>query len=208
MRLGWSLLAGLTAAFALFLLMQSLIAHRDPTHGDAPRGAVVDFVRLAPEEIVARKERSRPPPPPPPARRPPPPRLAVPNTDKPPPTRAEFARPEVRVPAVGGTGPFLGGYALTPGSAEGDVIPIVRIAPRYPREARMRGAEGWVRVRFTINADGTVSNARVEEAEPRRLFDREAVRAILRWKFKPRIVDGVAVEREAEQVIEFRLGEG
>ena len=43
------------------------------------------------------------------------------------------------------------------------------------------------------------------EAEPRRLFDRAAIRAILRWKFKPRIVDGRAVSRDAEQTIDFKL---
>ena len=69
----------------------------------------------------------------------------------------------------------------------------------------MKGTEGWVRVQFTINEDGTVSGPSVVDAEPKRVFNREAVRAILRWKFKPRIIDGVAVKREAEQVIEFTM---
>jgi protein TonB len=37
------------------------------------------------------------------------------------------------------------------------------------------------------------------------LFDREAIRAILKWKFKPRVVDGEAVERRATQTIDFKL---
>jgi hypothetical protein len=45
-------------------------------------------------------------------------------------------------------------------------------------------------------------------AEPPRIFNREAMRAILRWKFRPRIVDGQPVSREAEQVIEFKIGTG
>jgi protein TonB len=71
----------------------------------------------------------------------------------------------------------------------------------------MRGLEGWVQVRFTINPDGSVADPEVVAAEPPRIFNREAVRAILRWKFRPRIVDGQPVAREAEQLIEFRIGE-
>jgi len=48
----------------------------------------------------------------------------------------------------------------------------------------------------------------VVDSDPRRVFDREALRAILRWKFRPRIVDGQAVSREAEQTIEFNMDEG
>jgi protein TonB len=81
----------------------------------------------------------------------------------------------------------------------------VRIEPQYPREALLKGIQGWVRVRFTIMEDGSVDDPIVVESEPRRLFDRAAIRAILRWKFKPRIVDGKAVRREAEQVIDFKL---
>ena len=45
------------------------------------------------------------------------------------------------------------------------------------------------------------------EAQPPRVFNREAIRAILKWKFKPRVVDGIAVERRATQVIDFTLDE-
>jgi protein TonB len=45
----------------------------------------------------------------------------------------------------------------------------------------------------------------VIDSQPPRVFDREAIRAILRWKFKPRVVDGQAVERQATQTIDFTL---
>jgi periplasmic protein TonB len=72
-----------------------------------------------------------------------------------------------------------------------------------------RGLEGWVRcqVHHQSRRHGG-SNPVVVDADPRRVFDREATRAILRWKFRPRIVDGEAVSREAEQVIEFKLEQG
>ncbi|MEN8718672.1 MAG: energy transducer TonB, partial [Oceanococcaceae bacterium] len=65
--------------------------------------------------------------------------------------------------------------------------------------------EGWVKLEFTINPDGTVSDPRVVEAQPRRVFDSEARRAILKWKFKPRVVDGKPVAHRATQTIEFKL---
>ena len=45
------------------------------------------------------------------------------------------------------------------------------------------------------------------DSEPGRLFDRSAMRAVLRWKFRPRIVAGEAVSRQAVQIIDFTLAE-
>ena len=61
---------------------------------------------------------------------------------------------------------------------------------------------------FTITEAGTVKDPRVIDADPPRVFNREALRAILKWKFKPRIIDGVAVERPATQTLDFTLDGG
>jgi protein TonB len=115
--------------------------------------------------------------------------------------------PAVSVPVSTGSGPYIGQWSAGDPTAEGDVIPIVRIDPRWPREALIEGTEGWVEVEFTILADGTVADPVVLQSEPPRLFDSAARAAILRWKFKPRIVDGVAVERRAVQRIDFVLNQ-
>jgi protein TonB len=57
----------------------------------------------------------------------------------------------------------------------------------------MKGIEGWVLVEFIITAGGTVADARVIDSEPKVIFDRETLRAIKRWKYQPKIVDGQAV---------------
>jgi protein TonB len=90
---------------------------------------------------------------------------------------------------------------------DGELIPLVKIAPRYPRKAALAGKEGWVKVEFTVTELGTVADVKVLDSKPRRLFDRAAKRAILKWKFKPRVVDGKPVARRAVQVIEFKLAE-
>ena len=60
-------------------------------------------------------------------------------------------------------------------------------------------------VEVTIGADGSVKDVRVIQAEPKRMFDRNVIRAVLKWKFKPRIINGVPVERKAIQMLEFTL---
>lgn len=205
MRIAAAVVAGIAISLLLFLLMHALVGGRDGFEGSAERGRVVDFVRVKAEEIVQTRERRVPRKPPPPDK-PPPPRLQAagpqPKVKQP----LDIDMPNIAVPLDGGPAVATGWEPGDIGS-DGDVVPIVRVEPSYPRDAIMRGLEGWVQVRFTINPDGSVSDPEVVAAEPPRVFNREAVRAILRWKFRPRIVDGQPVAREAEQLIEFRIGQ-
>ena len=97
------------------------------------------------------------------------------------------------------------GMKLASGS-DRDVIPLVRIPPEYPQRAATRGVEGWVIVQFTITAAGTVKDAKVVNADPKGIFDDAAIKAILRWRYNPKVVDGVAVERVGVQTkLTFQL---
>jgi len=58
-------------------------------------------------------------------------------------------------------------------------------SPKYPPEAFRAGTQGEVQVEFTVATDGSVSNARVVRATPPRVFDREALSAVKRWRFQP-----------------------
>ena len=58
-------------------------------------------------------------------------------------------------------------------------------APRFPAEALRAGTSGEVLVEITVGTDGSVTNARVVRADPPRVFDREALNAVRRWKFEP-----------------------
>ena len=91
------------------------------------------------------------------------------------------------------------------GDAPIEAIPVVRVDPEYPRKAARAGREGWVRLAFTITPSGGVTDVRVLESRPRRVFDRAAKRALEQWRFRPQRVDGRARAREAVQVIEFKL---
>lgn len=198
--------AGITAALLLFLLMHTLISGDQEFATADLNGGMVDFIRVREDEITQLKERMPPKAPRPPDRPPPPPQIRLSNpSDRLPPVALDIDVPMISVPVSTGNGPYIGQWSTDDPAAEGDVIPIVRIDPQWPREALLEGTEGWVEVEFTILADGSVADPEVIQSEPPRLFERNAMRAILRWKFKPRIIDGQAVERRAVQRIDFIL---
>lgn len=207
MRFLVSLAAGVVVALGLFLLMHQLISGSPSIRKDSDERLALDFVRVEQDEIENVKERKPPPEPEEPKEPPPPPKLTQPSQDKPRPDLPRMQTPRISLPAGAGGGPYLGQWSAGDASAEGDVIPIVRIEPQWPREALVEGISGWVLIEFTINEDGTVSDPEVVDAEPRRMFERNALRAIYKWKFKPRIVDGSPVKRRATQRIDFNIDE-
>lgn len=198
-----SLALAVVVTLAAFYFMHKLISNAggDNEVLEPPPG-----IRFGPVEIddtITKESRKRPEPPPPPEEPPPPPDLEIAQVEQTPVNMPQLDLPDLNFSPTGGN-PVLGNFN-TNRNAEGDVVPLVRIQPQYPRDAAMNQIEGYVTVQFTITETGAVTNPRVIDAEPPRVFDRAALRAILRWKFKPRIIDGVAVARPATQTIDFTL---
>jgi protein TonB len=81
-----------------------------------------------------------------------------------------------------------------PGADQSE-IPIVRVEPVYPQRALDRGIEGWVEVEFTVTEVGSFSEPTILRSHPSAIFDRAALRAIERWKYEPKVVDGQPVAR-------------
>jgi protein TonB len=95
-----------------------------------------------------------------------------------------------------------------PAAARGETRearPLRQAPPAFPVDAARRRQEGWVELEFTIGSDGAVRDVVVMRAQPPRVFDREAIRAMQRWTFEPALRDGQAVETRARRRIEFRL---
>jgi periplasmic protein TonB len=173
--------------FGLFWLMQSLISVEGKLEEREP-GTIVDFVRLKRDSETETRKRELPDRKPP-EREPPPPEMNL----------AENVRPDVG----GGTfaanfdsevdlaGAGLGGVA----AADTDVVPLVCAPPKYPMRAAQRGLEGWVEVEFTITKTGAVKDPRVVGYQPSTVFNKEALRAIQKCKYNPRIENGSPVER-------------
>ncbi len=65
-------------------------------------------------------------------------------------------------------------------------VPIERVEPIYPREAiRDNITSGKVVARLQVNEKGLVTDVTIVESNPRRVFDREVIRALSQWKFAP-----------------------
>lgn len=74
-------------------------------------------------------------------------------------------------------------------------------SPKFPLDALRAGQSGEVQVEFTVGTDGSVTAVRVVRAEPQRVFDREAINAVRRWRFQP--VDAPVTTR---RTISFKPG--
>lgn len=200
-----SVLIAVVVTLAAFYLMQRLISGSAGAREELDQPPGIRFGPVEIEQEFETKNRRKPEPPPPPDTPPPPPDISVAEVEQVRTPMPDLQLPDLNLGTSGGP-PVLGNFRMDR-AAEGDIVPLVRINPQYPREAAMNQIEGYVTIEFTITETGSVRNPRVIDARPPRVFDREAIRAILRWKFKPRIIDGVAVERQATQTIEFKLDE-
>lgn len=105
----------------------------------------------------------------------------------------------ISIPGSSGAGPVGGGFGRP--QATSDVIPLVRVPPQYPMSALMKKLEGWVLVVFSISETGQVIDPVVVQAEPPRVFDNAALRAIRRWKYAPRVINGMPEARHGVRVV-------
>ena len=89
---------------------------------------------------------------------------------------------------------------------DGQPLPIVTIEPKYPSIAARDGIEGWVQLSFTVNEVGGVEDIQVIDSNPQRIFDREARKALAKWKYAPRVVNGIPVRQPGLTVqLDFKL---
>ena len=66
----------------------------------------------------------------------------------------------------------------------GDLHPVSKIQPEFPKEAVQAGIDkGHVKARMTLDATGEVSRVEIIEANPRRVFDRTVMRTLAQWKY-------------------------
>lgn len=201
---GWGPALGgaLALSMGLFWLMHTIIQVSGVGPLKKEQLQTIDFVRLKRDSDVTPNERRKPPPPPPPKAPPPPSRMTV-ATDAP------VGGPGITAPTGLDLSADTGGPATGGGASanmfDSDAVPLQRVNPMYPNEARRAGITGYVRMELTIAPDGSVRAAKVIEAKPKGLFDAAAVTAVLKWRFKPKVVDGVPVDYVATQRIAFDL---
>ena len=186
-RLSIGILIGLVVTAALFWFMQYLIETADRELNEGASGHLIDFVRLKRDESIQRRQLKPKKPPPPDA---PPPQPPTPQLDNLNPNAEKIA---ISAAPVETDIEMSGGFSL--GVGEGDYLPIVKVAPIYPQRALSRGVEGFCVVQYTVTRQGTIRDPFVIEDQcTSSLFHRASVQAAMKFKYKPRVIDGQAVE--------------
>ncbi|MCH8227194.1 MAG: energy transducer TonB [Proteobacteria bacterium] len=186
-RLAIGLVLGLVVTAGLFWMMQYLIATADRTLNESSAGHLLDFVRLKRDESIQRRQLKpeKPPQPKTPPPQPPTPKLEDLNPSA---EKIFIAAVPVETDIE-----MSGGFSL--GVGEGDYLPIVKVAPIYPARALQRGLEGYCVVEYTVTSLGTTKDPVILLDQcTSSLWHRASLQAALKFKYKPRVIDGVAVE--------------
>ncbi|WP_111977496.1 energy transducer TonB [Algibacillus agarilyticus] len=91
-------------------------------------------------------------------------------------------------------------FLVSCASTENQNTSFIRMEPVYPEFALRNGIRGWVKLGFDITSEGYVENVKVLDAKPQGVFERSARRALKKWRYRPKIVDGKAIEEKGLDV--------
>ncbi|MEL6340753.1 MAG: energy transducer TonB [Myxococcota bacterium] len=190
--------------FLLFLGMRALIEGARRADDGKGGARIGDFIRVPTDSITNKRIREMPKRKPPP-KQPPPPQISTLNTGKP----AKIDAPKRAFTAagpIGGNFKPIGGPNPGAGPSDSEATPVVRVAPIYPRRAAERGIQGYATVKFKVGTAGQVVDPRIIKSEPPGTFDRAALKAVSKWKYKPKVVNGKPIEYPVTPVrLEFKL---
>jgi protein TonB len=186
----------LVTTVALFLVMKVLVTGQDFEAEEALASIAIDFVRVERDEDVNEKSRS--------LKRP---SKQEPDEPPPPPKLDQVTRPNMDKASTSANFDDFGLAGMNLNApVDGDALAIVRVLPQYPRRALSRNIEGWVLLEFTISELGVAVNPVVVDSEPSGIFDRAAINAVQKWKYRPMMDGGRAVPRPGvRQLISFQI---
>ena len=184
-NIAFALVFAVAVTFSLFFLMQFLIS-MDQT--EPVKGEKLKITDITMPEIELEVQRQEP----------------KPEEPDVPEDIPDLPEPDISLDAPTGEGIQLSRVEVDMGgldnnasisASDSEMLPIVTIEPQYPQRAASRGIEGWCLVQFTVTAQGTVDENSIEviDADPENIFDSSSRRAVSRFKFNPRVSDGVAV---------------
>ncbi|GAK22269.1 LOW QUALITY PROTEIN: ferric siderophore transport system, periplasmic binding protein TonB [Vibrio sp. JCM 19052] len=202
-RLLLALPASILIAVSLFSFMAWMVDkgnQRAPQPSEAVR---FDMVMVENDADVQRRQRSVP-------EQPEPPKAPEPMDLSQAETQVEPMSQVTPISALG-LNTALDGIAISAPNLKGTMatskhLPLYRVDPRYPSKALKRKMEGYVVMRFTIDATGRPKDIEVIDAKPKRIFEKEAIRALKKWKYQPKVEDGVSIEQFGQTAkVEFKL---
>ncbi len=183
-RLAIGAALALPVAGGLFFIMQYLIASATPDIDDEKIRKLPDIF-MPEREIDTNIAEVKPDKPDDPEE--PPPDLDTPDLDMDMDLNAVNMAPSAGVDVA-----IAGGSGL--GASDGEYLPIVKVAPIYPRRAQTRGITGYCIVEYTVTKSGSIRDPQPVDCQPAGIFERASLKASLKFKYKPRVVDGEAIE--------------
>lgn len=182
-RIAFAIPFGIAVTVGLLFVMQLMVNTGRGAITERPAFRVGNFVRVERDELVATKER-----------KPEKPREPESVPERPAPDLGSSFDTALAVSVSAPPADFSANTnRLGFGISDGEFLPIVKVAPVYPTRALAKRLEGYVLVEFVVTQTGSVKDVVVLESTAD-LFERPAIEAALKFKYKPRIVDGVAVE--------------
>lgn len=170
-------------AGGLFFIMQYLIASADPKIDDSKQRKLAD-IHMPEREIETNLSEQKPDKVDDPEE--PPPDLDTPDIDMNMDVEVINTAPQAAVDvSISSSGMATG---------DGEYLPIVKVAPIYPRRAQTRGISGYCIVEYTVTTSGAIRDPVAVDCQPSGVFEKASVKASLKFKYKPRVVDGEAIE--------------
>ncbi|MGB1262194.1 MAG: energy transducer TonB [Cognaticolwellia sp.] len=79
--------------------------------------------------------------------------------------------------------------------------PKVRVTPKYPKEAARQSREGWAKLSFIIEKDGSVSNVITKETSGSKDLTLAAKKAVMKWQYEPAMENGEPIQQCANDVL-------
>lgn len=198
--LSFAIAAGIS--IGIFAVMDVMVNPNGEFKGNAGDQAVIDFVRLKQDSETRTRDRNKKEPPKP--KKPPVPQQKAMQSDPQVPQLA-INMPKVSPDLSLASKNLLGDAQVGMGFGDGDVIPLVRMPAQYPSKAMRRNIEGYVRAQLEVNEKGTVDSVKVIDSKPKGVFERSAIKALYKYKFKPHIVDGKPQSQTVTQTLDFVL---
>lgn len=198
MRFGMAAILATAVTTAMFWIMQTLIDGGQSVISDTRPSPVLVFLQQKKDDHIKKKNRS----------------VAKPNPPQAPPATRQLQHSTDQLqsnPKFDMSGLALDidlniDASVDGGASNGEYLPIVKVAPIYPARAVQRGIEGYVLLEFTVTAAGTVTDIAVIDAKPPTIFNRAAIKAASKFKYRPRIIDSKPVDVVGVQnLIRFKL---
>jgi periplasmic protein TonB len=181
-RTAISILLAIIVVVALFLIMRTLI-DGNFVNPEVDDRMVAELVRL-PDDIELQNSTPKPDKAEDPEE--PPPDMEMEQLDVDMDVDIENVAPRANINISIGTGTMAQG--------DGEYLPIVKVVPIYPRRAQTRGISGYCIVEYTVTTSGAIRDPRAVDCQPSGVFDKASVKASLKFKYKPRMVDGEPIE--------------